>query len=215
MKVCFYTDPHWCQDSSIIRRRGKKYSCRLENLIESLNWVESLAFSQGCSAVICGGDFFDSSHLNSEEISALKEIQWAPISHTFLTGNHETNVKSLQFSTSDLFNLCNNSVTISEPSSYMVEGTNTELCFLPYILDSSNKTISELLGSRKGKNRIIISHNDLKDVQYGSFLSTEGFTITDIEENCDLFVNGHIHHCSYVTDKIINGGVFSFLTTRK
>ena len=145
-------------------------------------------------------------HLNSEEISALKEINWAPISHVFLTGNHETNVKSLQYCTSDLFNLCNNSVTISSPSSYVVESTNTEMCFLPYVLDSSNKTIGDFFGQKVAKNRIIISHNDIKDVQYGQFLSTEGFSVTDIENNCDLFINGHIHHCAYVTNKIINGG---------
>ena len=102
MKICFYTDPHWSQDSSIIRSRGNKYSSRLENLIQSINWVEALAYHQGCMSIICGGDFFDSSHLNSEEISALKEISWAPLSHVFLTGNHETNVKSLQYCTSDL-----------------------------------------------------------------------------------------------------------------
>lgn len=206
MKICFYTDVHWCQDSSIIRSRGNKFSSRLENLVKSVNWAETLAFSEGCSAVICGGDFFDSSHLNSEEISALSEVSWAPISHTFLTGNHETNVKSLQYSTSDLFNLCNNSCTISEPSSFQIEGTDVELCFLPYLLDSSDRSILEIFGEKKLPKRIIISHNDLKDVQYGQFLSTEGFSISDIEDNCDLFINGHIHHCAYVTNKIINGG---------
>lgn len=206
IKMCFYTDPHWSQDSSIIRSRGVKYSSRLENLIQSMNWVEQLAYSQGCLSIVCGGDFFDSSQLNSEEVSALKEIEWAPIAHIFLTGNHETNVKSLQYSTSDLFQLCSNFETFSEPCSYVEECTNTELCFLPYVLDSSEHTIGEYFGKKRSLNRIIISHNDIKDVQYGSFLSTEGFTVSDIEANCDLFINGHIHHCAYVTDKIINGG---------
>lgn len=205
MKICFYTDVHWSQDSSIIRSRGDKYSSRLENLIQSMNWAEQLAFSQDCGLIVCGGDFFDSSQLNSEEISALKEIEWAPATHIFLTGNHETNVKSLEYSTSDLFNLCNNCVTISEPGKYQVENCQTEICFLPYVLDSSNHSIGEYFGN-KSTPRIIFSHNDLKDVQYGSFLSTEGFTISDIEDNCDLFINGHIHHCAYVTNKIINGG---------
>jgi hypothetical protein len=46
----------------------------------------------------------------------------------------------------------------------------------------------------------------LKDVQYGAFLSTEGFTPAEIEANCSLCMNGHIHNCSYVTSKIINSG---------
>ena len=85
MKVAIYSDCHWSQNSSIIRSRGCKYSTRLENLIESINWVEQLAWNQGCDCIICCGDFFDSSVLNSEEISALQEIRWAPISHLFLT----------------------------------------------------------------------------------------------------------------------------------
>jgi hypothetical protein len=30
--------------------------------------------------------------------------------------------------------------------------------------------------------------------------------VSEIENACDLFINGHIHHCGYVTEKIINGG---------
>ncbi len=78
MKVCFYTDVHWSQNSSIVRSRGEKYSTRLENLIKSVNWAERLAFDCGCSAVICGGDFFDSTELNCEEISALARCVCKP-----------------------------------------------------------------------------------------------------------------------------------------
>lgn len=205
MKVLFYTDPHWSQYSSILRSRGEQYSTRLENLITSINWVEQLAWSTGCQVIICGGDFFDSAVLNSEELSALKNVQWAPISHLFLTGNHETNVGSLEFSTADLFNLCPNSSVISKPEHYDIEGANIEFCFLPYILERDRQPLDIYFPAKHGK-RIIFSHNDLKNVQYGAFLSTEGFTVEEIEANCDLCMNGHIHHCAYVSPKIINGG---------
>ena len=206
MKVCFYTDVHWSQNSSIVRSRGGKYSTRLENLIQSVNWAERLAFDCGCSAVICGGDFFDSTELNCEEISALKEVEWAPISHVFITGNHESTVKSLEFSTTEIFSLCPNSVVMHTPQQYFIEGAGgVEFCFLPYITESDRKPIEEYFGGKTSR-RIIFSHNDLKDVQYGQFISTEGFSIDDIERNCDLYLNGHIHHCAYVTDKVINGG---------
>lgn len=205
MKILFYTDPHWSQYSSILRTRGEKYSTRLENLITSINWVEQLAWSTGCQVVICGGDFFDSAVLNSEELSALKNVQWAPVSHLFLTGNHETNVGSLEFSTADLFNLCPNASVISKPEHYDIEGANIEFCFLPYILERDREPLSTYFPPKHGK-RIIFSHNDLKNVQYGAFLSTEGFTVEEIEEHCDLCMNGHIHHCAYVSPKIINGG---------
>ncbi len=205
MKVLFYTDPHWSQHSSIVRGRGQKYSTRLENLIQSVNWVEELAWNCGCQVVICGGDFFDSAVLNSEELSALKNVNWAPVSHLFLTGNHETNVSSLEFSTADLFNLCPNSVVINKPEHYDIDGADIEFCFLPYILERDRQPLDTYFPSKHGK-RIIFSHNDLKNVQYGAFISTEGFTVEEIESNCDLCFNGHIHHCGYVSSKIINGG---------
>ena len=206
MKLCFYTDCHWSQNSSIVRSRGAKYSTRLENLISSMNWVEELATNCGCSWIVCGGDFFDSTVLNAEELSALKEIQWAPMTHIFLTGNHETNVSSLEFAASDVFNLCPNAVVISQPECNVAYGTDTEFAFLPYILERDRKPISEYFGPRTAHKRILFSHNDIKDVQYGAFLSTEGFTIDDIHANSDLCLNGHIHHCGYVAERILNGG---------
>ena len=205
MKCCIYSDPHWCENSSIVRSKGNKYSTRLENLIESINWVEQLAWHTGSECVICCGDFFDSSVLNAQEVSALQEIRWAPISHLFLTGNHETNVSSLEFSTSDLFKLCPNSCVISTPQQYFIDNTTVEFCFLPYVLERDRKTITEYFGPQTC-NRVIFSHNDIKNVQYGSFLSTEGFEVTDIEANCNLYFNGHIHHCCNVTSKIFNVG---------
>ena len=206
MKLCYYTDPHWSQNSSIIRGRGECYSTRLENLIQSINWVEHLAQCCGCSWIVCGGDFFDSNTLNSEELSALKEIEWSPMIHIFLTGNHETNVSSLDFAASDVFNLCPNSIVISKPECNVATGTSTEFAFLPYILERDRKSIEEYFGPRTNHKRILFSHNDLKDVQYGAFLSTEGFTIEDVHNNCDLCLNGHIHHSGYVSQKILNGG---------
>lgn len=205
LNCLIYSDPHWCQHSSIIRTQSNKYSSRLENLIDSINWAEQLAWNNGCECVICCGDFFDSSMLNAMEVSALQEIRWAPVSHLFLTGNHETNVSSLDYSTADLFKLCPNSCVINTPQQYFIGGTSVEFCFMPYVLERDRKTIEEYFG-KPTCNRVIFSHNDLKDVQYGSFLSTEGFNIKDIEENCNLYFNGHIHHCCKVTPKILNVG---------
>ena len=205
MKVAVISDVHWSQNSSIVRSRGQQYSSRLENLIASVSWAENVAWEKGCQAIICCGDFFDSSQLNSEEISALKEVQWAPLSHVFITGNHETNSANLQYTTADLFGLCPQSTVVSCPEHYFIDGTSVEFCFLPYILERDRKPLDQYFPARTSK-RIIFSHNDIKDIQYGPFLSTEGFTVDEIEQNCDLFINGHIHHSGYVTDKIIHSG---------
>lgn len=205
MKVLCVGDVHWSQNSSIVRSRGATFSTRLENLIASVNWAEDTAWNNGCSAIIYMGDFFDSTVLNSEEISALSHIQWAQLSHIFITGNHETNVSSLEYSTADIFGLCPNACVIRKPECYNIEGTDVEFAFLPYILERDRMPLESYFPP-KTKTRIIFSHNDLKDVQYGPFLSTEGFSVNEIEQSCDLFMNGHIHNCAYVTSKIINCG---------
>ena len=40
----------------------------------------------------------------------------------------------------------------------------------------------------------------------GKYISKTGFKIDDIEANCNLFINGHIHNGDKITDKIINIG---------
>lgn len=205
MKILCVGDVHWSQNSSIVRSRGVHFSTRLENLITSVNWAENIGWENGCNVIVYMGDFFDSTQLNSEEISALSYIKWAPVSHIFITGNHESSISSLEYNTSDLFKLCPNSTVITKPEYDHVAGTDVEFAFLPYILEQNRKPLEEYF-PKPTEKRIIFSHNDLKDVQYGQFLSTEGFTINEIEESCDLFVNGHIHNCSYVTSKILNCG---------
>ena len=205
MKICIHSDNHWSQNSSIVRSRGSKYSKRLENLIQSINWVEHLAWNNNADCIICCGDFFDSAILNCEEISALQEIQWSPMSHLFLTGNHEVTHSNLDYSTTDLFKLCPNVTVINSPQQYFIENTSVEFCFLPYVLERNRQSIVDYFG-KPTCSRVIFSHNDLKDVQYGAFLSTEGFTVPDIESSCDLYFNGHIHHCCTVTNKVINVG---------
>ena len=205
MKLLIVADPHWSQHSSIIRKRGEVYSARLENLIKSVSWAEGVAYDHQCNSIIYIGDFFDSCQLNSEEISALHEIWWAPLSHIYITGNHETNTSNLEYSTTDLFKLCPNSTVINQPQLFTVENDTCELAFLPYILERDRKALSEYfpLSNRK---RVIFSHNDIKDISYGPFVSQEGFSIDEIHENCQLFLNGHIHHGRAVTDRIINVG---------
>ena len=205
MKVCIFGDVHWSQNSSIVRSHGTEYSVRLENLIRSMNWMEHCAFDHGCQAIICLGDFFDESIVGAQCISALQKVEWAPISHVFITGNHETNVSSLEYSTADMFKLCPNAVVFNKPEHFMIDGTSCEFCFLPYILERDRQPLDTYFPP-KTTNRVIFSHNDIKDIQYGPFLSTEGFTVEEIENNCDLMFNGHIHHCAYVTPKIIHTG---------
>ncbi len=208
MKILVAGDVHWSSYSSILRSRGERYSTRLEYLIQSLNWVEDMASLKNCDAVVFLGDFFDRAELNSEEITALKEVHFRDrIQHYFLVGNHEAGKASLNISTAHLFNLSNNITVCDTPVIREDEYDNT-LVFLPYILESNRLPLTEYLPP-VSTNLIVFSHNDIKGMQMGKFFSKEGFSIEEIESNCRLMVNGHLHNGSTVGRNIINLGNLS------
>lgn len=206
MKIIVYADPHWASYSSIVRSRGEKYSTRLENLIQTINWVESQAVEQECNAVVCLGDFFDKSELNSEELTALQEIKWSNIKHYMLVGNHEMGRSNLELSSTHLFSLIPQCYVIDFP--YIINDVNnTSLMFLPYQLEKDRNPLKKYFeGATLNDNKIIFSHNDIAGIQIGKFVSTNGFSIEEIEQNCSLFINGHLHNESDIGSKIINIG---------
>jgi len=205
LKILLYSDNHWSQYSSIIRRRGDKYSVRLENQIKSLNWAMRLAEDNKCFATFCLGDFFDKADLNAEEISALKDIEWAGMSNYFIAGNHEMGIAGHQYSSSKLFSLLDTGYVFTQPEKLKFGGI--EICILPYILECDRNPINEYFGDKPSdKHRLILSHNDIKGIQMGQFISQDGFDIADIESHCDLCINGHLHNGSKISDKIINIG---------
>ena len=206
MKLFIYADPHWSSYSSIVRSRGEKYSTRLENLIDTMNWIEKQAKENNCDTIICLGDFFDKSELNSEEVTALQEIGWLDIPHWFIVGNHEMGRSNLQLSSAHLFALIPQCDVIDFP--YVINETNnTSLMFLPYVLEKDRKPLKEYFKDIElCDNRIIFSHNDIAGIQLGNFVSTTGFSIEEIEENCNLFINGHLHNSTEIGRTIINVG---------
>ena len=200
MKLGIVGDIHWSKYSSILRSRGKKYSKRLENCIDSINWAEDI--TRDCDMVVYLGDFFDHESLKSEEITALSEIKWNKLPHKFLVGNHELGLNDLSFSSAHIFNLKDPQV-IDHSMTWVYSGV--EICYLPYMLDMK-ESIEEYFGEYIAEKRIIFSHNDIAGVQMGKFVSTSGFDINDIEANCDLFINGHLHNGTQVSNKIYNIG---------
>lgn len=205
MKFAFAGDLHWSQYSSILRKRGDKYSARLENCIASVNWFNSLAENLGCDALFFLGDYFDKSELNSEEISALEDIKWANIPTYFLAGNHEMGSSNHEYSSSKLFNLLPVGEVLFTPN--IIEYEDFEIAVLPYILETNRKSLSEYFTPKsQNKKRIMISHNDIAGIQMGPVMSTQGFDINDLEKYCDICINGHLHNGGKISDKIINIG---------
>ena len=203
-KILVCPDIHFCQNWSIVRERGEKFSLRLENCIKSINWVKDTALKNNCSSIFYLGDFFDKSSLNAEEITALSEINFDIDCHQFIiVGNHETTVAN------NLFNSSNSLKNVVVFNNYFcLEDDNIAIHLLPYIYDCPTD-LKQIIQTVRNKKNIVLSHNDLKDVNYGSFISKEGFDLESITNNCDLFINGHIHNNSWINNKILNLGILT------
>jgi len=205
-KILVYSDVHFCEYASIVRSEGEKYSIRLENLIRSINWAENLALETSCDEIICLGDFFHSPDLNSREITALQDVVWAPIPHTFIVGNHDASTKSLKYNS--VMALKNNGfkvITNPELTTMGDAGGLKQLLFLPYITENSDISLKDYPINPKYPC-IVLSHNDIKGVQYGSVESKHGFSIDEINELNYLFLNGHIHNHTKFGKKAFNLG---------
>lgn len=206
IKILVFGDCHWSTYSSILRKRGLNYSTRLHNLIDSINWVEEQARENHVDIVVGLGDFFDKESLNSEEITALKEIMWSNKFHYFLIGNHEMGRNDLFYSSTQIFDKYNFKI-IDESIIKFFAQTISNIVFIPYTLNPNKDILDKILENCNKENKIIIfSHNDIAGIQLGQFISKSGFEIADIENCCDLFINGHLHNGTKVTDKIINLG---------
>lgn len=204
MKIIIFSDLHMCPRSSIISKWGTKYPSRLENCIESLNWLERKAEELECNYVINLGDFFDRPDLSSETITACQDIQWSWLQHYHLVGNHDASSSSLIFNSVNCLSNDNHRI-IAEPE--MLELEDCEICFLPYVVECERKPLSEYFPPRyTDKHRIILSHNDISGIQLGPVVSRTGFSIEEIEANCDLWCNGHLHNGQAITPKVINLG---------
>ena len=187
MKICCYTDLHWCKFSSVIRDVGSKYSVRLEHLLDSINWAEKLAEDNKCDLVVNLGDFFDSPIINDTEMAAFSEIKWSNIPHKMILGNHEIQNRDKEVSSAHIFKLLKFDL-ITEPKFETYD--NIDLCYLPYTFefDSLNNIFKD-----STNKRIVFSHNDIEGIQLGGYTFDKGFSLKDISKNCELFLNGHIH----------------------
>lgn len=210
MKVLIYTDNHFSTSSSIIRKNGESTSLRLENQIASLNWAEELGKLKGCDMVVHLGDFFDKPELTAKELTALKEIKWNSLPHYFLVGNHEIASSDNKFNSLNALSKVGTIITKPEYES----GFGYRFIYLPYILETDRKPLKDYIREAIGdswetqevKKTIIFSHNDISGIRYGYYKSKVGFSVDEIYNSCDLFINGHLHNQTQINEKMLNLG---------
>ena len=199
MKIGIVGDIHYCTNSSLVRLRGKEYSLRIENCIDSVNWAENYFKEQKVDMEVYLGDWFDQPRLTAEEITALNNLKFNNILKRFLIGNHEMARSDLIMSSAHIFENWDNIQIVDRPL-YSCTGYEYDIVYLPYILQSEREPLSEYMDS-ENKKRIIFSHNDIAGINLGHFISNDGFSIDEIHDNCSLFINGHLHNMSWVGGK--------------
>ena len=210
MKIAICGDIHISKTSSIIKNRGEKYSTRIENCLKSINWFEQIAKEKGCDMEVYLGDTFDKPILSDEELTAIKDIKWNDITKYFIVGNHESSVNGLRYNSAKALEGKNRYIVSDQCWSFTEDITGScQLHFLPYIIESDRQPLENYLDKKDVKYHIIFSHNDIKGIQMGPVVSKVGFEIEEIEKNCDLFINGHLHNGNKVDNKIINLGILT------
>lgn len=211
MKIAICGDIHISKTSSIIKSRGEKYSTRIENCLKSINWFEEVSRKKGCQMEIFLGDTFDKPQLSDEELTAIKDINWNDIDKYFIVGNHESSVNGLEYNSAKALE-GNHRYVISDQgyNCFPDNKDDIQIHFLPYIIESDRQPLENYLNRYNDvKYNIIFSHNDIEGIQMGSVVSKIGFSIEEIENNCDLFINGHLHNGGKVGNKIINLGILT------
>ena len=204
MRILIFADLHMCPRASIINKWGTKYPSRLENCVDSVNWLERKAEELGCEYIINLGDFFDRPDLTSETITACNEIKWSNIFHYHLVGNHDASNSSLTFNSVNCLARDDHDI-VTEPA--VLPLIDCDICFLPYVTECDRKPLEEYF-KNLGPNRprVILSHNDISGIQLGPVMSKTGFSVEEIEANCSKWINGHLHNGQAITPKIINLG---------
>ena len=210
MKIAICGDIHISKTSSIIKSRGNKYSTRIENCIKSINWFEQVAKEKGCQLEIFLGDTFDKPILDDEVLTAIKDIEWNDIYKYFIVGNHESSVNGLHYNSVKALEGPNRCIVSEQGYSFTEDITGScQIHILPYIIESDRQPLENYLDKKDVKYHIIVSHNDVAEIQMGPVISKTGFTVDEINKNCDLFINGHLHNGSKFSDKGINLGILT------
>jgi DNA repair exonuclease SbcCD nuclease subunit len=169
-----------------------------------VNWLERLAEEKECDYIINLGDFFDRPDLTSDTITACNDIKWSNIMHYSIVGNHDASTSSLLFNSVNSF-LSDRHVIITEPQVLPLD--SCDICFLPYVVECDRRPLSEYFKNLDpDKPRVILSHNDISGIQLGPVMSKTGFSLEEIEANCDCWINGHLHNGQAITPKVINLG---------
>ena len=208
-KLLLFTDNHFCSTSSILRQMGERYTLRLQNQLDTINWLTKTATENGCSELFCLGDFFDSNTLTAQEISCLSEVDFKEFPVHFIVGNHEMGNATLDYTSVHSFLMNKNCTVYNKPAIIGVD--NTLIYILPYQLEIYRlKNIMEYFPKidipQNIKYKILFTHNDISGINMGNFISKEGFSKEDLSNNFDLVINGHIHNQNWVTKNILNLG---------
>lgn len=207
MKYLLYTDPHICTDASIVtgkiaNQTYTRYSAREDMCINTFNFINYVARDKNVDKIVCLGDLVESSNLSAEEISTISDCHIE--NHLLLVGNHDVSTSDNYFNTCNLYGNAIREVKIEKVG-------KTNIVYLPWTKEPID--LDSILKDCDPNNTVILSHNDIAGIMYGSHLNDVGYHIEkDILKHCRLFINGHLHSGSWIIpNRILNLGTVTGL----
>lgn len=187
-----------------IKSKGKnaaKYSPRLCHLIETIEWIDSVV-EQG-EEVVQLGDIVSKATLTAEELSMIAEI--SPITRKWqgIRGNHGLSIGEHDSDCAVQFSRFYRKPTWETKE---IDGLKYNVVYLPYVLEKDRKPLKTYFEDLPKYPTLVLSHNDIKGMNYGGIVEKNGWTIEELESIGDFIINGHIHNFQWLTNKILIAG---------
>lgn len=204
MKILIYGDTHFATNSSIVLGSSNTMEGRLQPLIDSFEWMYSIAKENKIDCIIDLGDLADSSKVSATEITAMvKALSFnRDIPEYHILGNHERQTEDGTINSVNFINLLPNHKLYTE-----IVQLSDEITLVPY-REYKDGDLNDIPNTKYA-----FTHIDIFGANIGGWALKSGMSPDYLLSKFDYVINGHIHNYSVVVDtpfkKIINFGSIS------
>lgn len=194
IKILHCADLHLCSELAFLKSKAK--SRRLE-ILNTLQNIVTLCKEQSVELLIIAGDLFDSNHIDSGTLSAVKKM-FASIPGTTVAiaaGNHDYYAVDSPYSDDDWSK--NVIVFYSHFSKIELPEKNLRLCGSSFVCSYQEKSDTEIYVKDDKMINILVYHGDVVTENQNSRYNP--ITVKQIETSgFDYVALGHIHSASAV-----------------
>ncbi|MDR3185251.1 MAG: metallophosphoesterase [Christensenellaceae bacterium] len=147
---------------------SKRFSPRLVHLLETIKWIDDYDLKHPKQKVMQLGDIVSRAVLDAEELSMMEEI--VPITQKWeaIRGNHGLSTNGHDSDCAVPFKKMVRTPTWVVHTVSEDLNRKMNIVYLPYVLEKDRKPLAEyLVGMNRSIPTLIVSHNDIKGMDYG------------------------------------------------